>query len=86
MPGHLGGQPEGVEGTYGVAGQVGPGALGRWGGGAFDDLDPRPPTPQGARHREAGDADDEYSHPPLHASHAPSFVVGLGEPHLQVSR
>jgi hypothetical protein len=61
--GNLGAQPDAGEGTYGVAGQVDSGALGRLGGVAFDDLDLRTPTAQGASRGQASDtgADDQNS-------------------------
>jgi hypothetical protein len=61
--GHLCAVPEAVEGLYRVAGQVDSGALGRRGGGAFDDLDGGTPAAQRASGGQAGDtrADDENS-------------------------
>jgi hypothetical protein len=53
---HKGAQPEVVEGAYGVAGQVDSGALGCRGEVAFDDLDLRTPSVQGASRGQAGDA------------------------------
>lgn len=77
--GHLLAEPETVEGTYRVAGQVDSGALARRCAGTFDDLDRRAPTAQRASRPQPGNAgaDDEDSN--AVTPHAPTLVCGLGQ-------